>query len=180
MLAISSRKSVPPSASLKRPSRSALASVNAPATCPNSSLSKSVSGMLAVLTLTRDLSLRVEAACSTRATIPLPAPFSPVIRTLACEGPTRAIASSTGCIARASAIMNGRLSPRSRIFSCSSCRPLRNARPSSTWVRSTASSRSFFHGLVTKSRAPRRIASTASSTLPQAVITTTGSVLSIC
>ncbi len=42
-----------------------------------------------------------------------------------------------------------------------------------------ATSRAFSHGFWTKSRAPRRIASTASSTLPQAVITTTGSVASI-
>jgi hypothetical protein len=34
------------------------------------------------------------------ATTPLPAPFSPVINTLAWDGPMRAIASSTGCIAR--------------------------------------------------------------------------------
>ena len=39
-----------------------------------------------------------------------------------------------------------------------------------------ASSRALSHGFWTKSRAPRRIASTATSTLPQAVITTTGSV----
>ncbi len=38
------------------------------------------------------------------------------------------------------------------------------------------SSRSLSHGFCTKSRAPRRIASTATSTLPHAVITTTGSV----
>ena len=38
--------------------------------------------------------------------------------------------------------------------------------------------RAFSHGFSTKSRAPRRMASTATSTLPQAVITTTGSVLS--
>jgi hypothetical protein len=36
-------------------------------------------------------------------------------------------------------------------------------------------SRSFSHGFSTKSRAPRRMASTASLTEPQAVITTTGS-----
>ncbi len=42
-LAISSRKSVPPSASSNRPTRSARASVNAPFTCPNSSLSNTPS-----------------------------------------------------------------------------------------------------------------------------------------
>ena len=39
-----------------------------------------------------------------------------------------------------------------------------------------ASSRALSQGFCTKSRAPRRMASTASSTLPQAVMTTTGSV----
>ena len=39
-----------------------------------------------------------------------------------------------------------------------------------------ASSRALSHGFWMKSRAPRRMASTASSTLPQAVMTTTGSV----
>jgi hypothetical protein len=47
----------------------------------------------------------------------------------------------------------------------------RSARDSSAWVRSVATSRAFSHGFCTKSRAPRRIASTATSTLPQAVIT---------
>ena len=46
-LAISSRNSVPPSASSKRPTRSVLASVNAPFTWPNSSLSKTPFGQAA-------------------------------------------------------------------------------------------------------------------------------------
>ena len=33
------------------------------------------------------------------ATVPLPVPFSPVSSTLASDGPTRAISSSTGCMA---------------------------------------------------------------------------------
>ena len=67
---------------------------------------------------------------------------------------------------------------RSAEFSASSRSRARRARPSSTWVRTMASRRALSHGLATKSRAPRRIASTASSTLAQAVITTTGSVQS--
>ena len=43
-----------------------------------------------------------------------------------------------------------------------------------TWVRMIDSSRSLSHGFSTKSRAPRRMASTARCTDPQAVITTTG------
>ncbi len=49
------------------------------------------------------------------------------------------------------------------------------ARPSSVCVRTIDSSRSLSHGFWMKSRAPRRIASTATSTEPHAVITTTGS-----
>ena len=41
-------------------------------------------------------------------------------------------------------------------------------------MRTTASTRSLSHGFWTKSRAPRRIASTARSTVPQAVMTMTG------
>ena len=43
-------------------------------------------------------------------------------------------------------------------------------------MRTIDSSRALSHGFCTKSRAPRRIASTATSTVPHAVITTTGSV----
>ena len=70
----------------------------------------------------------------------------------------------------------GMPSPRSSEFSASSRCPLRSAWLSSIWVRTIASSRALSQGFWMKSRAPRRIASTATSTLPQAVITTTGSV----
>ena len=69
-------------------------------------------------------------------------------------------------------------SRRSSRFSLSSRRVRRSARPSSTWVRSVARRRALSHGFSMKSRAPRRIASTALSTLPHAVITTAGSVAS--
>ena len=52
MSPISSRKSVPPSASSNLPRRSSIAPVNAPLTCPKSSLSISSSGMAAQLTST--------------------------------------------------------------------------------------------------------------------------------
>jgi hypothetical protein len=42
-----------------------------------------------------------------------------------------------------------------------------------------ASRHALSHGFLIKSRAPRRIASTATSTLPHAVITTTGTVASM-
>ena len=67
---------------------------------------------------------------------------------------------------------------RSNAFSASSRRERRSARPNSTWVRNTESSRAFSQGFWMKSPAPRCIASTAMSTVPHAVITTTGRVWS--
>ena len=95
---------------------------------------------------------------------------------MASDGPTREITCSTFCIAGDSAISFGMPSPRSSEFSASSRCPLRSAWLSSICVRMIASSRALSQGFWMKSRAPRRIASTATSTLPQAVITTTGSV----
>ncbi len=57
-LPISSRKMVPLSASSKRPMRSVRASVNAPFTCPKSSLSKVPSGNAPVLTATSGMEAR--------------------------------------------------------------------------------------------------------------------------
>ena len=74
-----------------------------------------------------------------------------------------------------SAISDGR-PPRSTRFSSSSRRLRRSAWASSTCARSVAARRALSHGFSTKSRAPRLIASTATSTLPHAVMTTTGSV----
>ena len=159
--------------------RSVLASVNAPRTWPNNSLSKMPSGKPPVFTATSGRDARLDSAYSVRATTSFPLPCSPVISTFASEGPTLEIRRRTGCIASESAINVGRFSARSSRFSASNFCPRRNALPSSICVRSTESSRAFSQGFWIKSRAPRRIASTASSTLPQAVITITGSVLSI-
>ena len=60
--AISSRNSVPPSASSKRPTRSILASVNAPLTWPNSSLSNTPSDTPPALTVTIGFVERPETA----------------------------------------------------------------------------------------------------------------------
>ncbi len=174
-LAISSRKSVLPSASSKRPMRSALASVNAPRTWPNSSLSKTPSAMPPAFTVTIGRVARGDTAWSACATRLLPVPFSPLMSTLASDGPTRAITSSTGRMATDSASSGERPSAMSAWLASSSRRPRRIARPSAVCVRTIASRRSLSHGFCTKSRAPRRMASTATSTEPQAVITTTGS-----
>ena len=58
---------------------------------------------------------RTETACSAWATTPLPVPFSPVIRTLASDGPTRAMTSSTGRIAADWAIRVGPPLPREQL-----------------------------------------------------------------
>ena len=96
--------------------------------------------------------------------------------TLASEGPTREITSSTGRMAAEWAINWGNRSARRTRFSASRRWPLRSARPSSICVLRMAERRALSHGFWMKSRAPRRMASTASSTEPHAVITITGRV----
>ena len=177
-LPISSRKIVPPSASSKRPILSVRASVNAPFTWPNSSLSKTPSGIAPVFTATKAREARGESACKVCATTSLPVPWSPVMRTFASDGPTREIVSMTACMEGALAMKSGLPSARSRRFSASSRAARCRARCSSTCVRMIEMRRSFSQGFWIKSRAPRRIASTASSTLAQAVITITGTVAS--
>ena len=110
--AISSRNSVPPSASSNRPTRSARASVNAPRTWPNSSLSNTVSDTPPALTVTIGRAARGESAWIAWATSPLPVPFSPVISTLASEGAVRSMSSMTGFIAGDRAISGGAPSKR--------------------------------------------------------------------
>ncbi len=178
-LAISSRNKVPLSASSKRPTRSVLASVKAPLTCPKSSLSKIPSAKPPAFTVTRILLERSEMAWRVWAITSLPEPGSPVINTLASDGPTREINCRIGCIAGDSAIRRGRPSARRRRFSASRRWLRRNASLRANCVFNTESRRAFSQGLRMKSRAPRRIASTASSTLPQAVITITGIMLSM-
>ncbi len=57
-----------------------------------------------VLTVTIGMAARRETACRARAMTPLPVPFSPVISTLASEGPTRSTSSRIGCISGDSAM----------------------------------------------------------------------------
>ena len=87
--AISSKKKVPPLASSKRPWRSLTAPVNAPFTCPNSSLSSSVSEMAAQFTGTKGRVARLEFTWMARAISSLPVPLSPVISTVTSVGATR-------------------------------------------------------------------------------------------
>jgi hypothetical protein len=79
---ISSRKSVPPSASAKRPRLSRIAPVNEPRSWPNSSDSSRVSGSAPQLIETNLRSLRIELQWIARAISSLPVPLSPVSRTV--------------------------------------------------------------------------------------------------
>ena len=77
MSAISSRKSVPESASSNLPLRAVSAPVKAPRVWPNSSLSISSSGIAAQFTSTKGPAARRLWAWIARATSSLPVPFSP-------------------------------------------------------------------------------------------------------
>ena len=79
----SSRKIVPPRASSKRPTRSRTAPVNAPFTCPKSSLSRRSAGRAPQFTATNGPGLWSELEWSARAMTSLPVPLSPVMRTVA-------------------------------------------------------------------------------------------------
>ena len=86
---------MPPLAFRNSPWRGARASVNAPLTCPNSSLSRSASGIAAQLIATNgpvELRLRWWTA---RATSSLPVPLSPVMSSAASASATRSISSLT-------------------------------------------------------------------------------------
>ncbi len=95
MVAISSRKSVPPLATSKRPFLEAMAEVNAPLTWPKSVDSSSSEGMAPVLMGTKGLSLRGELAWMALAMSSLPVPLSPWMRTVERLGATWATRSKT-------------------------------------------------------------------------------------
>src|SRR6516162_4795808 len=103
----SSRNSVPLSASSKRPVFWAMAPVNAPFSWPNSSLSRSPSGIAAQFSLTNAFSLRLPSLCIARATSSLPVPVSPRISTLESVGATTD--------ARLKAVLNAGLSPMPKL-----------------------------------------------------------------
>jgi len=67
----------PPLASSKRPRRCVMAPVNAPFSCPNSSLSSSPVGMAAQLSVTKGACAAALRWCSARASSSLPVPVSP-------------------------------------------------------------------------------------------------------
>ena len=79
----SSMNSELPLAASNFPGRLSWASVKAPRSCPNSSLSNSDSLMAPISTFSIGRAPRGERRCISRASISLPVPFSPVIRMLA-------------------------------------------------------------------------------------------------
>ena len=91
---------MPPCAISNRPLRSTRASVNAPRTCPNISLSNSVDGTPPRFTLTNGLPTRRLLRWIASATSSLPVPLSPVTRTDASVGATRPISSQDAQHAR--------------------------------------------------------------------------------
>jgi len=97
--AISSRKSVPPSATSNFPFRRALAPVKAPGSWPKSSEEVSSFGIAPVFTGTKGPSRRSESAWIAWAASSLPVPLSPVSRTVTSEFAALRIRSKTESIA---------------------------------------------------------------------------------
>ena len=85
---ISSRKSVPPSASSKRPWRRLTAPVNAPFSCPKSSLSIRLGGSAAQFTRTSARDRRRLRSWTARPNSSLPVPVSPSSNTAQLSGAT--------------------------------------------------------------------------------------------
>ncbi len=80
---ISSKKSVPPAASSTLPGTRRSAPVNAPRSCPKSSLSTSGPGSVVQSTVTKGPSARAEFTWMARAKSVLPVPVSPRSNTVA-------------------------------------------------------------------------------------------------
>ncbi len=172
MSPISSSISVPPSASSMRPAREAVAPVNAPFSCPNSSLSINSPGIAVQFTTTNGCGARWLPRWISRATSSLPVPVSPRTSTVESTAATRPIVSRSAAIAGLSPTSRSYCSgspARSRSWRCSaSARACASAR----WSRTSSSSGST--GFVRYWYAPSFIASTAVRTEPKAVIRIVG------
>src|SRR5262245_40960732 len=95
----SSRKSVPPAATSKRPRRRCSAPVNAPRSWPKSSDAIKVSGIAAQLTLTKGPAARRDQAWMARARSSLPVPVSPLTSTVDSVAATFRVRASSPCTA---------------------------------------------------------------------------------
>ena len=74
------------------------APVNAPASCPNNSLSSNSEGIAAVLSAMKGLRERGDSRCRARATSSLPVPVSPVTSTFSGAAATRPMARNSACM----------------------------------------------------------------------------------
>jgi hypothetical protein len=148
-LPISSRNSVPPQAISKQPTRSVLASVKAPRTWPNSSLSKSAGDSPPTSTAVNGFPARDDRSWMRRAITSLPVPCSPVTSTFTSDGATRATTERISCTAGSWATMVGSCIPRSRDAPVSSRRDLRSVAPYSASLRSSVTRRMPSHGFCT-------------------------------
>ena len=95
---ISSRNSVPPSASSMRPGLTFTAPVKAPFSWPNSSDSKTSRGSAPQCSGTNGRSARAERSWIARATSSFPVPLSPSTSTVESVGATRSTMRSTSCM----------------------------------------------------------------------------------
>ena len=116
MSPISSRNSVPPEASSNLPARASWASVKAPFSWPNSSLSSNVSVRAAQLTAMNGSLRRRLPKWIARATTSLPVPFSPRIRMARSVSATRPDRGTEGLDRRAFADQRMSPAPPARPF----------------------------------------------------------------
>ena len=168
---ISSKNNVPPLACSKRPIRLSDAPVKAPFSCPNNSLSSNCGESAAQCTATNFPFGRSLSACKACAASSLPVPLSPEISTVARVGATWRRVSYTSCIGAESPTSRSRPKRLSTCFFNSTTSFSAACERNALFKRS--SNLSILTGLGTKSYAPLRIASTAVSNEPYAVIIST-------
>jgi len=159
MSAISSRKTVPPSAASSLPILRAYAPVKAPFSWPNSSLSSRPSGMPAQLMATNGLSARRLWEWMLRATSSLPVPLSPRISTVESVGAILRTRPSTERMAADGATTSGK-------SAWASMRPSASVTQFRAWAMGATASKSVARrratggGAGTKARVSRRKVST--------------------
>ena len=184
MLPISSRNSVPPSASSNLPSLRLVAPVKAPCSCPNSSDSRSVSVTAAQLIVMKGAFARGDRRWIAAATSSLPVPRSPststgrgsaAMRSIFCFSSAMAAHSATNWILRSASSRRSWLATRSSRFSPSRRRRSRTC-ASMRSIFSTETSRvsSRYMSLTRKSEAPALTALTAALTVALPVRMMTG------
>ena len=169
---ISSRNSVPPSASWNLPRCLSLAPVNEPFSWPNRMDSIRFSGIAPQLTVTKGLPARSDEPWMARAISSLPTPDSPSIRIGMLDCAARWPSRNTCFISADLATRSSKTRRLSVFFFSRVTSP--DSVPILSWLRMETAMRSGLAGLTRKSLAPARIASTAESMPPLAVSTITG------